>query len=70
MENIVHKIRGGASYCGVRKLKDSSSTADELLRNRAYDANSIATLLIDMEELIVWSDEVDLDVLFDLETVN
>jgi two-component system sensor histidine kinase BarA len=70
MEIVVHKIRGGASYCGVRKLKASSSEVDELLRKRSYNESVINNLLADIDELVQWSESVDLDVLFELETVN
>ena len=70
LESVVHKIRGGASYCGVPKLKKSSALADELLRKQKYQATSITALLEDIDELLSFAEEVDLEVLFELESTG
>lgn len=70
LEEIVHKVRGGASYCGVPQLKNTSTFADELLRKQQVDDNAIKALLESMNQLVEWNEEIDIDALFGLETTN
>lgn len=69
LEKVVHKLHGGASYCGVPHLKASSAKLDELLRKKQYDNihHSVTTLLNAISQLIDWQEEYDLDVLFEVE---
>ena len=65
LETVVHKIRGGASYCGVPRLKESSSIADELLRKKEYQQDSLTEVLAAIDELIDFANQCDVDALFD-----
>ena len=70
LETIIHKIRGGASYCGVARLRSSSAHADELLRKKNYNSAAIEQVLTDIDELLEWAGEIDIDALFGLDTLN
>ncbi|GLS27258.1 response regulator [Marinibactrum halimedae] len=67
LEHTVHKLHGGASYTGVPKLKEAASALDKLLQNKHYDNldSPINALTESIEELLVWSSEMDLAVLFE-----
>lgn len=67
---LVHKIRGGASYCGVPKLQACSNVVDEQLRHARYVASDFEALIAAIEELISWTEECDLHALFEMETTN
>ena len=68
LETVVHKIRGGASYCGVPNLQQTSSEADELLRRQQFEPDAIQDLLTAIDELLVWAEAMDIDALFDMDT--
>ncbi|MGQ9425893.1 response regulator [Gilvimarinus sp. F26214L] len=74
---VVHKLHGGASYCGVPLLLNTSSALDEELK-RITDARRsspnleqpVAELLDAIAELVQWESEHDLDALFELDEVR
>ncbi|MEX1033325.1 MAG: response regulator [Cellvibrionaceae bacterium] len=72
LEATVHKLRGGASYCGVPYLKSTSTALDNMLQKKSYKDldKPVAELLNAIQQLIVWQAEHDLDALFGLEEVD
>lgn len=66
LEEVVHRLHGGASYCGVPKLKAASEKLDELLRKKHYDMihHPMGVLLDTITQLDNWAEEHDLEVLF------
>ncbi len=66
LEEVVHQLHGGASYCGVPKLKAASAKLDELLRKKHYDMihHPMGVLLDAITQLENWANEHDLEILF------
>lgn len=66
LEEVVHRLHGGASYCGVPKLKAASAKLDELLRKKHYDMihHPMGVLLDTITQLDNWAEEHDLETLF------
>ncbi|BFM07614.1 response regulator [Halioxenophilus aromaticivorans] len=67
LEDVVHRLRGGARCTGTPKLADTASKLDQLLFNKQYDEifPPLSALIDTIEELIAWSDEYDIDSLFE-----
>ena len=67
LQEIVHKIHGGSSYCGVPVLKQTSSVLDKNLKDEKLDnIESEFDLFIEsVNELIEWSESHDLQSLFE-----
>ncbi|GAB1262079.1 response regulator [Aurantivibrio plasticivorans] len=67
LATIVHKLNGGASYCGVPKLKSSCVKLEGLLEQKHYESiHHPFTMLLDaIHQLLKWHDEFDLDALFE-----
>jgi two-component system, NarL family, sensor histidine kinase BarA len=72
LEAVVHKLNGGASYCGVPHLKSTAASLEKLLQSHSYDNldSAVAELLSIIEQLLDWESKHDLDVLFGLEVVD
>lgn len=72
LEATVHKLHGGASYCGVPKLKSTSASLDDSLHQKSYDNidDAVAELLSAITDLLDWQSKHDLNALFDLEAVD
>lgn len=70
MEALVHKLYGSCCYCGVPRLKKISSLLDKILQHQQYDqlAAPVSTLNNEIEEVLRWGYERDIDSLFDLNT--
>ena len=70
MEVLVHKLYGSCCYCGVPRLKKISSLLDKILQHQQYDqlAAPVTTLNNEIEEVLRWGYERDIDRLFDLST--
>jgi len=64
----VHKLHGGCCYCGVPKLLKISAEVDLRLKEQQTEdiGHLIDDLLSTIEELQHWSENFDLDALFDL----
>jgi len=68
LESAVHRLNGGASYCGVPRLKASAALLDSQLQSRQKPGqNAVEDLLASIDELLGWQEEHDLDTLFGLE---
>lgn len=72
LETVVHKLHGGASYCGVPALKSAAAILDENLRRKSHDniAPLVAELLNAIRELLDWQTKHDLNTLFALEEAD
>ncbi len=66
LQEVVHKLHGGCCYCGVPVLRESSSTLDKLLvKNEVGNLDELVKKIIrDIEELMDWGKENELDTLF------
>jgi len=66
LHEIVHRIHGGACYCGVPRLLRSSTKLDKRLKDGIHDDNDILIdgLLDNCKELIEWHKNHDLEALF------
>lgn len=65
LHDIVHRVHGGACYCGVPTLLKASATFDKLLKNKVYDcANEFEIFVEACLELLEWQKEHDLDDIF------
>lgn len=66
---VVHKLHGGASYCGVPRLKAACAKVEDLIQKKKLDAlhHPIAALLDAITQLINWEQEHDLDILFEID---
>ena len=69
LQEMVHKIHGGACYCGVARLLAASSILDKNLKSKNTDNlnNEFSELKAATKQLLEWSEEHDLDSLFGLE---
>ena len=70
MEELVHKLYGSCCYCGVPRLKRISGLLDKILQHQQYDqlAAPVTTLNNEIEEVLRWGYQRDIDRLFDLST--
>ncbi len=66
LHEIVHRIHGGACYCGVPRLLTSSAKTDKNLKDKRYEdlETEIDELIESCQELIAWQEEHDLALLF------
>ncbi len=66
LHDIVHRIHGGACYCGVPRLLTASATTDKNLKNKRYEniETEIDELIESCQQLIAWQEEHDLALLF------
>lgn len=66
LHEIVHRIHGGACYCGVPRLLTSSAKTDKNLKDKRYGnlETEIDELIESCQELIAWQEEHDLALLF------
>ncbi len=66
LHQIVHRIHGGACYCGVPELLRSSSTLDKKLKNNTKTnyKEELNELIKCCEELLSWEEEHDIALLF------
>ncbi|MCW8196465.1 response regulator [Proteobacteria bacterium 005FR1] len=69
LEAVVHKLHGGASYCGVPWLKSATAKVDNLLQQQIHQnlAHPLAELQHAITDLLAWEEEHDLNVVFGLE---
>lgn len=72
LETTVHRLHGGASYCGVPRLKQAAAALDEMLQKNSRDGveSAVAELLQAIDQLLAWQAEHDLNALFGLESVE
>lgn len=70
LEALVHKLYGSCCYCGVPRLKKISGLLDKILQHQQYDqlAAPVTTLNNEIEEVLRWGYEREIDHLFDLST--
>lgn len=62
---IVHRIHGGACYCGVPNLLKTSSVLDKLLKHNVYECTAEYQLFVNScVELLHWRNEHDLEDIF------
>ncbi len=63
---IVHRIHGGACYCGVPALLATSAALDKTLKDRRFDecGDQFDALENACQELIVWHEQHDLNEIF------
>ncbi len=66
LHQIVHRIHGGACYCGVPELLDSSATLDKKLKDctETNYEEELNELIKCCEELLSWEKEHDIALLF------
>ncbi len=66
LHQIVHRIHGGACYCGVPSLLKASSTLDKKLKNSSElnYREAIKELTKSCEELLSWEEDHDIELLF------
>ena len=67
LEDIIHRIRGGAKCTGTPKLAEASSLLDKMLFNKEYENiyPALSSVIDAIEELILWDSEYDLETLFE-----
>jgi two-component system sensor histidine kinase BarA len=68
LQNAAHKLYGGACYCGVPALKAAAHALDRDLQQGQHGsvAPKIALLNHEIERLLAWSEDYDLDALFEM----
>lgn len=68
LQEMIHKIHGGACYCGVPRLLAASSILDKNLKlKKTNNLNSeFIELKESIEQLLEWSEQYELDSLFGL----
>ncbi len=66
LHEIVHRIHGGACYCGVPQLQKISAVLDKQLKDRQYDSarENIPAMFAACEALLAWRETHDLETLF------
>ncbi len=66
LQEVVHRIHGGACYCGVPRLLKISATLDKNLNKKQFDNSQehIDELLASCQELLQWRQSHDLHTLF------
>lgn len=78
-----HKIYGGSSYCGVPQLQQANKQVERLLQHSIHNdteethtlkeqhdtniSHAIRTLIKAMDELILWNEQYDAGVIFEVE---
>lgn len=72
LQERVHRLYGGCCYCGVPELRKACATLDNLLIKGEYDSLNaeLNQVLKAIQRLREWVDEHDLEILFDIETVE
>lgn len=72
LETTVHRLHGGASYCGVPRLKRAAADLDEMLQQQSHAElrDAVLELLSAIAELRNWEAQHDLDALFGLEAAE
>jgi two-component system sensor histidine kinase BarA len=68
LQNAAHKLYGGACYCGVPALKEAAHALDKDLQQGQLESieHKIALLNREIQRLLDWSEDYDLDALFEL----
>ncbi|HMW48219.1 MAG TPA: response regulator [Marinagarivorans sp.] len=68
LQNAAHKLYGGACYCGVPALKEAAHALDRDLQLGQLDTieHKVALLCREIQRLLDWSEDYDLDALFEL----
>lgn len=68
LQDYAHKLYGGACYCGVPALKQAAQMLDRSLQQGKLDnlETQINTLQFEIQRLVTWSNEYDLNALFEL----
>lgn len=68
LQNIVHQIHGGACYCGVPELLNSSKALDQALKDQKGEHSEVLYLdfVFACERLLAWEQEHDLATIFDV----
>ena len=66
LQELIHKLHGGCSYCGVPDLKDTSLALDDALQKGEFDKipDLMPILSNRVSELIQWQLDHDLDEIF------
>ena len=64
LSDAIHKLNGGAAYCGLIKLKAAANHADKITHEGEL-LHAAGQLLHCIEEAIVFCSELDIDSLFD-----
>lgn len=67
LQNAAHKLYGGACYCGVPALKEAAHQLDRDLQQGQLETveHKIALLNREIQRLLAWSEDYDLDALFE-----
>jgi two-component system sensor histidine kinase BarA len=68
LQHFAHKLYGGACYSGVPALKEAAQLLDRDLQSGQLDnlEHKIAQLHLEIQRLLDWSENYDLDALFEL----
>ncbi len=66
LQNIVHKLYGGCCYCGVPALRQASGDLHSRLHRQQFTGigDAVALLLTRIHELLQWTSERDMEMLF------
>lgn len=67
-----HRLHGASCYCGAPRLQRSSHALEALLKQNGDDdsiSTALQTLLASIDELQVWEQQHDLEVIFAVDTV-
>lgn len=66
LQEVVHKLHGGCCYCGVPRLKAISEQTDKNLQKERLNnlANDMKLLTIEINSLLQWAEEHDIESLF------
>lgn len=66
LHEIVHRIHGGACYCGVPRLLETSELLDKTLKDKKFSecGDQLNALTLSCQELITWHKKHDLDEVF------
>ncbi|ODS23444.1 hypothetical protein AB835_08770 [Candidatus Endobugula sertula] len=67
LTQLTHKLYGGSCYCGVPQLQEYCRTANNMLQQENYDHidQTMKRLLSAMEDILIWSEEYDIEVIFE-----
>lgn len=67
LEATVHRLHGGCCYCGVGRLKTAAQALDKALQNKDHSQlpSQLDSLYTEIDALLAWSREHDLDALFE-----
>ncbi|HEY6527763.1 MAG TPA: response regulator [Cellvibrionaceae bacterium] len=68
LQHFAHKLYGGACYSGVPALKEAAQVLDRNLQQGQLDNLElhITELHVEIQRLLAWADDYDLDALFEL----